>query len=245
MYNFFSELPEVNGCFRLSGTDFNHAKNVLRLKIGEQFLVSCNGKSSLCELLSYDCDNVVAKIIEKDFQDTSLPIEIYLFQGLPKADKLELIIQKTVELGVHEIIPVEMKRSIVKIEDKKKDAKTQRWQAISESASKQSKRTIIPTVHPPISFSSALQMADKLDLIIVPYESKDGMIDTVNALRLIKKGMKVGVFIGPEGGFEQSEIDKAISSGAKIISLGKRILRTETASITSVAMLMLYAESVL
>ena len=119
MYNFFTELPEVDGVFRLCGNDFNHAKNVLRLKIGERFLVSHGGKSSLCELTSYEEQTVIAKIIERDFQDTSLPIEIYLFQGLPKSDKLELIIQKAVELGAHSIIPVEMKRSIVKIEEKK------------------------------------------------------------------------------------------------------------------------------
>ena len=245
MYNFFTELPEVDGVFRLCGNDFNHAKNVLRLKIGERFLVSHGGKSSLCELTSYEEQTVIAKIIERDFQDTSLPIEIYLFQGLPKSDKLELIIQKAVELGAHSIIPVEMKRSIVKIEEKKKDSKTARWQAIAESASKQSKRSIIPTVNKPVSFSSAIQMAKDLDLIIVPYESKDGMSDTISALRLVKSGMKIGVFIGPEGGFEQDEIDKTIEVGGKIISLGKRILRTETASIATVAMIMLYAECVL
>lgn len=245
MYNFFTEIPEVDGAFRICGNDFNHAKNVLRLKVGEKFLVSHDGISYLCELFAYEEQTAVAKIIQRDFQNTSLPIEIYLFQGLPKADKLELIIQKAVELGVHSIIPVEMKRSIVKIEEKKKESKTTRWQAIAESASKQSKRTIIPTVNKPISFSNAIQMAKDLDLIIVPYESKDGISDTLNALRLIKCGMKIGVFIGPEGGFEQDEIEKAIDVGGKIISLGKRILRTETAAITTMAMIMLYAECVL
>ena len=181
--------------------------------------------------------------MERNFQDTSLPIEIYLLQGLPKADKLELIIQKTVELGVHAIVPVEMKRSIVKIEEKKKESKTQRWQAISESASKQSKRTIIPTVHTPMTFDKALEFAKSLDLLLVPYESKNGMQDTVDALNQIKSGMKVGVLIGPEGGFEDSEIEKSLSIGAKVISLGKRILRTETASITTLAMLMLHCET--
>ena len=245
MYNFFTQQPEANGYFYLSGNDFNHAKNVLRLKIGERVLVSFDGKSNLCEISSYENETVVAKVLEKDFQDTSLPVEIYLFQGLPKADKLELIIQKTVELGVSEIIPVEMKRSIVKIEEKKKESKTARWQAISESASKQSKRSVIPTVSKPVSFSTALQIAKELDLVLVPYESKDGMTDTLNSLRLLKRGMKIGIFIGPEGGYEQDEIDKAMQIGGKIISLGKRILRTETASITATAMIMLYAESML
>ena len=243
MYNFFTSSPETNGFFTLIGNDFNHAKNVLRLKIGEQFLVSHNGKSNLCELFNYEGETVIAKIIEKDYQDTSLPIEIYLLQGLPKADKLELIIQKTVELGVHSIIPVEMKRSIVKIEEKKKDSKTARWQAISESASKQSKRTIIPKVENPMPFAKALELAKTFDLLLVPYEAKNGMQDTVDALEQIKSGMKVGILIGPEGGFEESEIEKALDMGAKVISLGKRILRTETAAITATAMVMLHCET--
>ncbi|MBR2385091.1 MAG: 16S rRNA (uracil(1498)-N(3))-methyltransferase [Clostridia bacterium] len=243
MYNFFTENTKINGKFHITGSDYNHAKNVLRMKKGEQFLVSQGGASHLCELEDFTDNSVIAKIIEENYQDTSLPIEIYLFQGLPKADKLELIIQKTVELGVHSIIPVEMKRSIVKLDEKKKDGKTARWQAIAESASKQSKRTSIPTVETAISYQKALDKAKELDILIVPYESKNGMQDTVDALQLIKAGMKIGVLIGPEGGFEDSEIQKAQEIGAKIVSLGKRILRTETASITTVAMLMLHAET--
>ena len=243
MFNFFTDSSKINQRFYLTGSDYNHVKNVLRMKKGEQFLVSQGGVSHLCELEDYQNDSVVAKILEENYQDTSLPIEIYLFQGLPKADKLELIIQKTVELGVHSIIPVEMKRSIVKLDEKKKDGKTARWQAIAESASKQSKRTTIPTVETAISYSKVLEMAKDLDMLIVPYESKNGMQDTLDALQSIKAGMKIGVLIGPEGGFEDSEISSAQEIGAKIISLGKRILRTETASITTVAMLMLHAET--
>ena len=243
MYNFFTENQKFNGKFNITGGDYNHIKNVLRMKIGEQFLVSQGGTSHLCELERFESDSVVAKILEENYQDTSLPIEIHLFQGLPKADKLELIIQKTVELGVNKIIPVEMKRSIVKLDDKKKDGKTARWQAIAESASKQSKRTSIPTVETAITYSKALELAKDLDILIVPYESKNGMQDTTSALKEIQAGMKIGVLIGPEGGFDDKEIEKAKELGAKIISLGKRILRTETASITAVAMLMLYAET--
>lgn len=245
MYNFFTNNSSVSGKFYLTGNDYNHVKNVLRIKKGEQFLVSYGGASHLCELDGFEEQSVVAKIIEENYQDTSLPIEIYLFQGLPKADKLELIIQKTVELGVSKIIPVEMKRSIVKLDDKKKDGKTARWQAIAESASKQSKRTVIPTVETATPYSKALDIAQELDLIILPYESKNGMKDTADTLALIKSGMKIGVIIGPEGGFDEKEVAEAESKGAKIISLGKRILRTETAAITAVAMLMLHAEMAL
>lgn len=245
MYNFFTDNQQINGKFYITGGDYNHIKNVLRMKKGEQFLVSHGGVSHLCELEDFESDSVIATIVEENYQDTSLPIEIHLFQGLPKADKLELIIQKTVELGVSKIIPVEMKRSIVKLDDKKKDGKTARWQAIAKSASKQSKRTSIPTVETAVSYTKALEMAKELDLIILPYESKNGMLDTINVLKEIKAGMKIGVIIGPEGGFDDKEVEKAEELGAKIISLGKRILRTETAAITAVAMLMLHAETTL
>lgn len=155
---------------------------------------------------------------------------------------MELIIQKCVELGVYKIIPVEMSRSVVKIDDKKKKSKVSRWQAISESAAKQSKRTIIPEINDILTYKQALQMAKDLDLIFVPYESKNGMVDTTNAIKEIKKDMSIGIFIGPEGGIDEKEIDLAKEIDSKIISLGKRILRTETAAITTVSMCMLYAE---
>lgn len=242
MFNFFTDNPKFNNQFHLVGSDYNHIKNVLRMKIGEQFLVSYGGISHLCSLKGFENDTVIAEIVEENYQDTSLPIEIYLFQGLPKADKLELIIQKTVELGVNRIIPVEMSRSIVKIEEKKKDSKTARWQAIAESAAKQSKRGIIPTVETPISFKKSLELAKEMDLFLVPYECKNGMEDTKTALSKIKSGMKIGLMIGPEGGFDEKEIENCLNIGGMTISLGKRILRAETASIVAVSMLMLNAE---
>ena len=185
---------------------------------------------------------LIARIIEENFNDTSLPISIYLFQGLPKGDKMELIIQKTVELGVECIIPVEMTHCVVKLDDKKKKSKVARWQSISESAAKQSKRNIIPEIMGVLSFDKALEFAKKLDLIMVPYENKDGMKATVEALSDLKNVKSVGIFIGPEGGFEEKEIEKTLVANAKVISLGKRILRTETAAITSVGMCMLEIE---
>lgn len=209
---------------------------------GDTFLVSENGISNLCKIENFEGECVVAKIVEENYQDTNLPAKIYLFQGLPKSDKLELIIQKTVELGVEEIIPVEMNRCVVKLDDKKKKSKVQRWQAIAESAAKQSKRTSIPNVSDVLTFKQAVEKASALDCFIVPYENKDGMKATKDALSEIKKDCSIGIMIGPEGGFEESEIEAAVSAGGKIISLGKRILRTETAAITSVAMCMLYIE---
>ncbi len=242
MYNFFVKKENFLGDkVKIDGADFNHIKNVLRMKQGEQFLVSFDGKSSLCELDCFDDDCAIAKVIDKDFNDTSLPIELYLFQGLPKSDKLELVIQKAVELGVHQIIPVQMERCIAKIENNKVKQKTERFNSIAESSAKQSKRTIIPTVSEPLSFKNALEMAKGLNLLLIPYENEQGILSTKNALSKIKSGDKVGILIGPEGGFSQNEIDLAREVGLSI-SLGKRILRTETASITALSMLMLYAE---
>ena len=243
MYNFFvNENQKLNDKYVITGTDFNHIKNVLRMSVGDTFLVSDNGVSNLCEIESLENESVVAKIIEENYNDTSLPIRIYLFQGLPKGDKMELIIQKAVELGVEGVIPVEMSRCVVKLDDKKKKSKVSRWQSISESAAKQSKCNRIPEVFDVLTYKQALTKAKELDLLLVPYESKNGMEDTKNALSQIKSGMSVGILIGPEGGFDEKEVEQAFEIGGKVISLGKRILRTETAAITSVGMCMLYAE---
>lgn len=243
MFNFFAEENSVieNG-YEIVGNDYNHIKNVLRMKIGEKILVSFNGCSDLCSIETITEEKVIVGIIEKNFKNTELPIEIYLFQGLPKSDKLELIIQKTVELGVSKIFPVEMKRCVVKLDDKKKNSKIARWQAIAESAAKQSKRNVIPQVCEVLSFNDMLSVAKDLDLFIVPYECKDGMVATKDAFSKIKSSMKIGALIGSEGGFDDKEIEKVSNIGAEIISLGSRILRTETAAITTVSALMLYSE---
>ena len=243
MHNFFVNDSSRNGdYYYITDGDFNHIKNVLRMKAGDKFLVSLNGKSDLCVLDELTGDTAIAKIEEENYQDTSLSVKLYLFQGLPKSDKMELVIQKAVELGAEGIIPVEMSRCVVKVEEKKKKSKQARWQAISESAAKQSKRTVIPTVYDITSYKNALKMAEEMDLFIVPYESKDGMESTKKALSQMKSGMKVGILIGPEGGFDEKEIVLAQDMGGNIVSLGKRILRTETAAITALSMCMLYAE---
>ena len=243
MHNFFVDENNRQGdVYFITDADFNHIKNVLRMKQGDSFLVSSASKSDLCVLDSFTEDAVIAKITEEDYQDTSLTVKLYLFQGLPKSDKMELVIQKAVELGAEGVIPVEMNRCVVKIDDKKKKSKVARWQAISESAAKQSKRTIIPEISEVLSFKQAMEKAKEMDVFIVPYENKDGMKATKNALSEIKKGMSVGILIGPEGGFDEKEIEIAVSVGGLTVSLGKRILRTETAAITALSMCMLYAE---
>ncbi len=243
MFNFFAkEQNLVNNRYIISGSDCNHIKNVLRMEIGEKILISCEGSSDLCAIAEIKVDEIFAEIIEKNYQASELKTEIYLFQGLPKSDKLELIIQKAVELGASKIIPTEMTNCVVRIEEKKRASKKERWQKIAESAAKQSKRAAIPEVFEPLSYRNALKIAEKLDLILVPYENKSGMTATVSALEKIESGSKIGVFIGPEGGFTHGEIEALENIGSKTISLGKRILRTETAAITALSMLMLYCE---
>ncbi len=244
MFNFFAKENMRNGnCYTIGGTDYNHIKNVLRMTVGDRFLISDNGKSNLCEIKSINEAEIGVQIIEENYIDTSLDINIFLFQGLPKSDKLELIIQKCVELGVSGVIPVEMEHCVVKLDNKKKPAKTERWQAISESAAKQSKRSFVPKIYEPVAFNTVLENIEKLDLFLVPFESKNGMSDTKNALLKLKKGMNVGILIGPEGGFSTKEINTLKNKKCDIISLGKRILRTETAAICAVSMCMLYSET--
>lgn len=243
MFNFFAkENADPSGRFYITDTDLNHIKNVLRMKTGDEFLVSFDGKSHLCTLEELNECQATAKIVTENYQSTELPVYIHLFQGLPKADKMELIIQKCTELGVSEITPVEMSRCVVRLEEKKKKSKTERWQTIAESAAKQSKRNLVPKVNTPLSFANMLKEAEALDLFLVPYENEDGMKATADCLSKIRGGMKIGVMIGPEGGFDEKEIESCKEKGFVPVSLGKRILRTETAAITSVSMLMLYSE---
>ena len=243
MFNFFVETSARTGDnFRISGADYNHICNVLRMQSGDTFLVSCDGASCLCSFEYAEDDAVVARILEEDYQNTELSVNFYLFQGLPKGDKIELIIQKTVELGVSGIIPVEMSRCVMKLDEKKKKSRQERWQSIAESAAKQSKRNIIPEVADVMTYKQAMAKAAEMDLFLVPYENERGMAATRDALTKIKPGMSVGILVGPEGGFDPREIEQARAIGADIISLGKRILRAETAAVTAVGMGMLHVE---
>ncbi len=243
MFNFFVESSSILGdTVTITGDNFNHLKKVLRMKVGDEFLISHNGKSSLCELCEFTQSTAIAKIVKEDYQNTELPVKFYLFQGLPKSDKFELIIQKAVELGVYEIIPVEMDRCVVKLDGKKKDSKVERWQAIAESAAKQSKRTLIPKVNSVLNFRQAIEKAKTLDLFAAPYENALGMTATKDFLSKIKSGNSVGVIIGPEGGFADNEIAQVLGAGGDSVSLGARILRTETAAITTLSLLMLHTE---
>ena len=228
----------------ITGEDVNHIKNVLRMKIGEEIAVSngVDGREYRCEVAQLLSDEVVCKLRFIKENDVELPAQVYLFQGLPKADKMELIIQKAVELGVYSVIPVATRRSIVKLDDKKAAAKQNRWQGIAEAAAKQSKRKIIHKIKKVMSFAEALEMAKELEVRLIPYELAEDMSHTKEIIERIREGQKIAIFIGPEGGFDETEIALASEVGVEPITLGKRILRTETAGMTVLAWLMYHLE---
>ena len=245
MYQFFVEEGQICGDrIVITGEDVNHIKNVLRMKIGEEIAVSngVDGREYRCEVAQLLADEVVCKLRFIKENDVELPAQVYLFQGLPKADKMELIIQKAVELGVYSVIPVATRRSIVKLDDKKAAAKQNRWQGIAEAAAKQSKRKIIPKIEKVMSFAEALEMAKELEVRLIPYELAEDMSHTKEIIERIREGQKIAIFIGPEGGFDETEIALASEVGVEPITLGKRILRTETAGMTVLAWLMYHLE---
>lgn len=243
---FYVNKTQINeNQITIVGDDVNHIKNVLRMKIGDVFMV-CDGEGMnyTCEVETLLPKEVMVTIKERHASEAELPTKFYLFQGLPKSDKMELIIQKATELGVYEVIPVAMKRSIVKIEDKKKEAKKlERWQAIATSAAKQSKRGMIPNVHSVMSYKEALQYAKMLDMNLFPYENAEGMSHSKDLVQKATTKKSIGIFVGPEGGFDDAEIEMVKEIGGEIITLGKRILRTETAGFTILSVLMFEIES--
>ena len=251
----------VDGCsesdkqIRISGDDVNHILNVLRLGVGDEITVSDgSSRDYVCKISEVSSDElyVLADIVDILDNNAELPADIYLFQGVPKGDKMELIIQKCVELGVHSIIPVMMDRTIVKFDqgkaDKKMEKKLARYNSISEAASKQSRRGIIPKVMDYMSMKDAISFAEsQMDVILFPYEAAEGMeesrsiINEVRNLVLAKSELSdkisIGIFIGPEGGFSDSEAKALQDIGANTMSLGHRILRTETAGLAIMSIL--------
>lgn len=244
MHRFFVEPDQIGeSTIVIRGADVNHIKNVLRMKHKEEIIISDGEKKEYtCCIINFGNEEITAQIMFADEVGLELSSKIYLFQGLPKNDKMELIIQKAVELGVYEVIPVATGRSVVKLDAKKEEAKRRRWQAIAESAAKQSKRMYIPQVTKVMKFKDAMDYAGSLDVNLIPYELETDIQATRNFLSQIEKGQSIGIFIGPEGGFEKEEVQEAISRNAQSITLGRRILRTETAGFTILSILMFTLE---
>ena len=245
MQRFFVEPHQIDGErheIHITGSDVNHIVNVLRMKKGEELWISDKEKEYHCVIENAGEDEVLLHILYVQEPDYELKNRIYLFQGLPKADKMELIIQKAVELGVYQVIPVAMKRCVVKLDDKKAASKITRWQGIAEAAAKQSKRGIIPQITKVMTFAQALEYSSTAQVRLVPYELAEGMDRTREIIEQIQPGQDIAVFIGPEGGFDEAEIGKVIEAGTQPITLGKRILRTETAGMTVLSILMYHLE---
>lgn len=229
----------------IEGLDVRHIRQVLRMKTGEPLLLSDGeGQDYLCEIAEMKENGIICRILSRESSGTEPSVRFHLFQGLPKADKLEHIIQKSVELGVYRVVPVETARSIVHYDAKKQKSKQERWQKIAESAAKQSRRGIIPEVSEILSFKQAVKAAAGMDLVLLPYENFKDIKKTREILAEIRPGMQVAIFIGPEGGFEQGEVELACKDvGARTISLGSRILRTETAPLMLLSVLMFAQET--
>lgn len=227
MRRFFADTNAENVI--ISGADAHHITDVLRLKVGDEIIV-CGGDGYDCitKLTSLSKDEVLGEVTERKPSTAEPSVKIRLFQCMPKGDKFEYIIQKTVELGVTEIVPVESKRSIVKIPAAKVAAKTERWNKIAESAAKQSGRGLIPKVLAPMSFKEAAKAFTDCDLPIAAYELENELT-LKNLLSENMQAKTVNVFIGPEGGIDDDEIVALKSAGAFSVTLGPRILRTETA----------------
>ena len=200
MQRFFVEpyqIQEEEHRISITGGDVNHIRNVLRMKTGEELWISDGSeKEYCCTIESFGEEEVVLHILYAQEPEYELPGKIYLFQGLPKADKMELIIQKAVELGAYSVVPVATKRCVVKLDGAKAEKKTARWQQIAESAAKQSKRMLVPEVHSVMKLKDALALAKELDICLVPYELAKGMKETKAIIESIVPGQSIGIFIG-------------------------------------------------
>lgn len=245
MYRFFVPAEQIYDEYaEITGDDVNHIKNVLRMEAGEKVVISGGqGTDYYCIIRDVQSECIVLDIERKEPVKTELPVRIVLFQALPKADKMEFVIQKAIELGAAEIVPVRTRRSVVRLDEKKAVKKVQRWQTIAEAAAKQSGRGLIPQIHEVISFQEALRYAGELEHCLIPYELYDDMRATAEVLDKVCGGDSIGIFIGPEGGFERGEITQAMEAGVVPISLGKRILRTETAGLAILSVLMFRLEN--
>ena len=247
MPKFFVKNNQIkDGKIVITGKDVNHIKNVLRLNIDDDLQI-CDLDTSVnyaCEITKISNETVECNIFNKIDSLSEPNIHIHIFQGLPKSDKSELIIQKCVELGAQEITPVEMKRCVVKIDEKGKAKKIDRWQKISEVAAKQCGRDIIPKVNNIINIKNICNLTSKYDIVLLAYENeqtntlKNELIKIKEKTKSKNDKFKIAVIIGPEGGIDEEEVNYLKENGAKVITLGKRILRTETVAFVLTSIIM-------
>lgn len=242
MYKFFVKGNQIEDAkIVINNNDVNHIKNVLRLGLGDKIEISNsdNSESFICEIKEFKNNLVNCEIIEKIENLSEANIHLHILQGLPKSDKMELIIQKCTELGVKEFSPLFLNRCIVKLDGKDEIKRIERWQRIAEVAAKQSKRNIVPKVNRVVKLDKVIELIKEYDIIVVAYEEEKSNNIKKELQKLRKKeNLKIGVLIGPEGGIEKEEVEYLKKAGAKIVTLGNRILRTETASIVMASIIM-------
>lgn len=242
MYKFFVKDEQISeNSIKITEEDVNHIKNVLRLKETDKIQI-CNKEKQItyeCEIKQIEKMSVICSVIKQLEYTTESNVYIHLFQGLPKAEKMETIIQKTIEIGISEITPTIMERCIVKLDDKNTKKKIERWQKIAEVAAKQSKRDIIPKINFPLNLKNIYENLSNYDIVIVAYEEEQQQTlkQILNKIDS-KNNIKIAIIIGPEGGIEKEEIQYLQQKHAKVVSLGKRILRTETAPIAMASIIM-------
>lgn len=231
----------------IKGQDVNHIKKVLRAKIGEELEI-CNtttNKNYLCNITKMENEEIECIIKQELETQAESKIQVTIFQGIPKADKMEYIIQKSVEIGGYDITPVEMKRCVVKLDEKDKIKKVTRWQKISEVAAKQCGRDIIPKVNNIINVKKLCELIQNYDIVLLAYENEkeNTLKQQLKKLEQKDETIKIGIVIGPEGGIEEQEVNNLKENGAQVITLGKRILRTETVALNVLSIIMYELEN--
>lgn len=240
MNRFFIEKEQLQleeNIINIEGEDVKHIKDVLRLKVGDRIEVLCEKVVYVCNIQSIEKARILLDIIDSYEGRNEASIHLCLYQGLAKGQKMDLIIQKATEIGVSEIYPMVTNRTVVKINDiKKENKKVDRWNKIALEAAKQCKRDVVPIVHNIISFEEVIHLLDNEENILVPYEEEE----SIHIKNIINKfsDRKIHILIGPEGGFECEEIDKLKEINSQIVSLGPRILRTETAGLVTMSVLL-------
>lgn len=242
MHRFYPDPARSgDGLEYLTKEDAHHALKVLRLREGDRAEILTEGGRWIAGIEKISGEEVLLRKLDP-LPSTEPALQVTLFQGLPKADKMDLIVQKATELGVSRIVPLAMERSVMKIAPADSVRKTERWQKIAREAGKQSGRCVIPVVEPPLSVARLCGQASLPDFNLVPWEGagKDGLLG-FHAEHPETKSL--GVLIGPEGGISTGEMDELSAAGFIPVTLGKRILRTETAGLAAIAALMcLYGE---
>ena len=235
MPKFFINTTQIHDSnIQIVGEDVKHISQVLRAKLNDELLI-CDKETNLnykTKITKITSDDITCTIIDYQKSNTEPKVQVTIFQGIPKADKMEYIIQKNTEIGAKEIVPVMMSRCIVKLEEKEKTKKVARWQKIAEAAAKQSGRDHIPTIAKPIELKELCNKIPEFDLVLLAYENEEN-ITLKQELKKFENtsNLKIGVIIGPEGGIDKNELDQLTEVGARKVTLGNRILRTETASL--------------